>query len=406
MRQEQSEPQQRTLRAKFTQQRLRSWQPILAPRWIISIYIFLGLLFLCSGVVLLLTSWSVVEVVYDYTEEPTRGGSRVGYFDMHITSDMEPPIWIYYQLDGFHQNHRRYVKSRDDKQLWQSVNPRITARDLPSCKPAVTSGDGRVLYPCGLVARSVFNDSYVLVVNHSDGQNGEVLYVDSSAETIAWSADTDGKFRNLDPMQASTLEHGLRNYLALDMWLTERFPPEVCEQIEVSDQRPHEPVRVAMRTETLPSGTKVEVADCTWTTGSAHCNFVRGVVPFACDGNYRRVAKGQDWGVQSGHFIVWMRIAGLPSFRKLWGKVVTPLREGSTLRVHFQDNFPVSQYRGRKAFVISTSSALGGRNDFLGYGYMVVGSCCLIFGVVFLCRYSWHGLRLQGDPTLLGQPDR
>jgi|TARA_B110000971_G_C19688775_1_gene354473 hypothetical protein len=30
---------------------------------------------------------------------------------------MKAPVHLYYQLDNFYQNHRRYVKSRDDKQM-------------------------------------------------------------------------------------------------------------------------------------------------------------------------------------------------------------------------------------------------------------------------------------------------
>ena len=30
---------------------------------------------------------------------------------------MEPPIYFYYQLENFYQNHRRYVKSKDKFQL-------------------------------------------------------------------------------------------------------------------------------------------------------------------------------------------------------------------------------------------------------------------------------------------------
>uniref|UniRef100_A0A7S0FKI7 ALA-interacting subunit n=1 Tax=Pyrodinium bahamense TaxID=73915 RepID=A0A7S0FKI7_9DINO len=405
MKSEEVEPQQRTLWHQFTQQRLRAWQPILTPCWIISIYIVCGLIFLCLGIALLLTSRSVTEYVFDYTDiaDPISG---VGSFSLEIARDMEPPIWLYYQLNGFHQNHRRYVQSRDDSQLRDTGTPKYTEADLPGCKPWVLAADARVLYPCGLVARSVFNDTFAVVARpppngSAGGGPGELLLVDSAAEAIAWATDAHGgRFRNLDP-EASGTGSRERNELALDMWILQRFPPVACEQTEISETKPYKPVAVARRNETSRSGRRVEVTDCRgYASEAPSCNFVREGVPFNCSGHYR-VVRRRDWGIQSGHFIVWMRIAGLPSFRKLWGKVSRQLKAGTVLTVHFQDNFPVREFRGRKAFVISTSSMLGGRNDFLGYGYMVVGSCCLIFGVAFLWRYTVYGSRPLGDPTLL-----
>lgn len=34
-----------------------------------------------------------------------------------IEEDMNKPVFFYYKLTNFYQNHRRYVKSRSDKQL-------------------------------------------------------------------------------------------------------------------------------------------------------------------------------------------------------------------------------------------------------------------------------------------------
>jgi len=36
---------------------------------------------------------------------------------IHIPKDIEGKVFLYYQLDNFYQNHRRYVKSRSNTQL-------------------------------------------------------------------------------------------------------------------------------------------------------------------------------------------------------------------------------------------------------------------------------------------------
>jgi hypothetical protein len=34
-----------------------------------------------------------------------------------VKEKMKAPVYVYYELDNFYQNHRRYVKSRSDDQL-------------------------------------------------------------------------------------------------------------------------------------------------------------------------------------------------------------------------------------------------------------------------------------------------
>lgn len=388
---------------RFTVQRLKAWQPILAPRKIIFCYIAFGLVFVSFGTVLTLTQ-SVEEHVVDYTDiNIDRHG--VGTFDITVENDMEPPIWIYYQLDGFHQNHRRYIKSRSNAQLRKEGPPKVLEQDVKECYPW-SSTRGRINYPCGVVAQTVFNDSYVVQMRGPQEQSWSKLPVDSRARTIAWPGDVkDGKFTNLDPLAR---ENGaeLQNQAALNMWLLERFPPVVCEQELISEAHPYVPVTVAVKNITVQSGQGVDkterqepVTDCLDYSGSSRCNFVRDGKPFACTGNYREVPVA-DWGIESGHFVVWMRIAGLPKFMKLWGLIDTPIKAGTTVRVHYVDNFPVKPFSGRKAFVMSTASMLGGRNDFLGLGYLAVGGCCLVFGLAFLWRHIAKP-RALGDVSLL-----
>lgn len=90
--------------------------------------------------------------------------------------------------------------------------------------------------------------------------------------------------------------------------------------------------------------------------------------------------------MEDQHFIVWMRVAGLPQFRKLYGALHTDLLAGS-YELKIENNFDVSQFDGSKKFVLSTTNALGGQNYFLAGAYLVVGAVCILLGVFFLVLY-------------------
>lgn len=94
---------------------------------------------------------------------------------------MKAPIHIYYQLDNYYQNHRRYVKSRNDKQLQYGLHYIQTS----SCMPEEYS-NGYPIVPCGLVAWSMFNDTYSFV------RHGAPLFI--NRKNISWKSDRDHKF--------------------------------------------------------------------------------------------------------------------------------------------------------------------------------------------------------------------
>ena len=88
-----------------------------------------------------------------------------------IDSDIPQPIYVYYQLDNFYQNHRRYVKSRSNEQL---MGNELSVGQLSDCDPIITNANlgkdesvngatlipGEPAFPCGLVAKSYFNDTF------------------------------------------------------------------------------------------------------------------------------------------------------------------------------------------------------------------------------------------------------
>ena len=51
-----------------------------------------------------------------------------------VTEKISGPIYVYYELGQFYQNHRRYVKSRNDIQLAGNY---LNVSDLASCDPII-----------------------------------------------------------------------------------------------------------------------------------------------------------------------------------------------------------------------------------------------------------------------------
>lgn len=46
----------------------------------------------------------------------------------------------------------------------------------------------------------------------------------------------------------------------------------------------------------------------------------------------------------------------------------------------------MSDFDGEKYVVLSTANALGGKNEFLGIAYIVVGSISIVLAIAFLLR--------------------
>ena len=81
-----------------------------------------------------------------------------------------------------------------------------------------------------------------------------------------------------------------------------------------------------------------------------------------------------------------MRTAGLPNFRKLWGRIENGLEPG-VYKLEVDNQYEVKPIQGQKSFVLSTTNALGGKNYFLAVCYITVGTLCMLFAFVFCVAY-------------------
>ncbi|TKY48191.1 ALA-interacting subunit 5 [Spatholobus suberectus] len=183
--------------SRFSQQELPAWKPILTPGWVIATFSVIGIVFIPIGLVSLFSSESVVEAVLRYDDSclpPSHAQNAVAYIQSDTTNKtcitkwtvdhkMEAPIYIYYQLDNYYQNHRRYVKSRNDKQLWNKA----ADGDTRNCFPEDNIKDtNQPIVPCGLIAWSLFNDTYRFLTNNKD--------LTVNKKNIAWGSDRRSKF--------------------------------------------------------------------------------------------------------------------------------------------------------------------------------------------------------------------
>lgn len=85
-------------------------------------------------------------------------------FNITLDVDLEAPVYFYYSYKGFHQNHRRYVRSMSMDQLLD-----IDATDVGNCEPDdLQTYNGKTIYPCGLLADTFPPDRFTIAVNGQD----------------------------------------------------------------------------------------------------------------------------------------------------------------------------------------------------------------------------------------------
>ncbi|KKA27791.1 hypothetical protein TD95_003570 [Thielaviopsis punctulata] len=221
----------------FRQQRLKAWQPILTPKTVLPLFFLIGVVFAPIGGVLLYASSQVQSIRIDYTNCQTKAplvnaNAADGFLQMpsdlihtsfkssssktqakwartenvtynygrgvtqndttqciiqfNVPETFGSPVLFYYYLTNFYQNHRRYVSSFDADQLkGTAVSAAVIKKS--DCNPLRLDSDGKPYYPCGLIANSLFNDTFTAPRN----LNTNVTYAMKNNSQISWSSDKE-----------------------------------------------------------------------------------------------------------------------------------------------------------------------------------------------------------------------
>jgi len=391
----------RPLDTAFRQQRLPAWQPILAPQMVVILFLVLAVPFLIIGSVVLEESENVVEYVKQYDgsgAEDSLAACKISNaafcnITFEIKDDMEAPVYLYYELTNFYQNHRRYAKSYEAYQLLGMVYERKSAA-LSDCEPLTYNGT-LTLNPCGLIANTLFNDKITLA-----GKTGIDSSISLDTTGIAWPSDKSKKFSQ---------------------------PNAYCKKADssssgsCSDEKTGSAYEFAKTSATESQVSSCLGSECPDSTCDAlgledGCKGYHCTEPdyYNCDEGYYAYYYPEDseqqylyetfpevvsplQGTDNEHFIVWMRTAALPTFRKLYGKIDTDLPSGSTVTMQVDANFDVSLFEGTKSLVLSTTTWFGGKNDFFGTAFLIVGSVCLVVGLALEANIMYFGKRPLGD---------
>lgn len=241
-------------------------------------------------------------------------------------------------MTNYYQNNRLYAKSVSYPQLAGAAVP---VADLASaCDPLVHNDQKVPYYPCGLIANSFFSDIFSDFQQVKDASGAELstpAAIPISSTGIAWPADKAA---------FGDSKYKVEDVVYPTSW--EKFPEELKQEFNM--------------------GT---------------------------DGKYTALPNLKD----NERFINWMKIAGLPTFRKLYGRIDQNLAPG-TYKMSINSNYDVQSFKGTKSVVLSTTTWAGGKNSALGWSFVIIGGALLFLGIFFLAMFMLSP-RKVGDVTYL-----
>lgn len=249
----------------FKQQRLPAWQPILTAGTVLPTFFVIGIAFIPVGIGLLYFSDEVKELTTDYTNCISNNTKRdfgemctkviqkdpslecFCEVEIKLPTDFFGNVYMYYGLTNFYQNHRRYVKSRDDNQLLGEIDD-IVSND---CHPfAYEEVGGKPIVPCGAIANSLFSDELSLR-REKDKKTDSPKIVPLLRTGIAWPSDKRIKFRNPE----GNLSEILKDYPKPKNWNKTIYQLDL--ENEDNNGFQNEDLIVWMRTAALPTFRKL-----------------------------------------------------------------------------------------------------------------------------------------------------
>uniref|UniRef100_A0AC35G348 Cell cycle control protein 50A n=1 Tax=Panagrolaimus sp. PS1159 TaxID=55785 RepID=A0AC35G348_9BILA len=331
----------------YLQQKLVGYRPLLTLRVGLVIIAVLEIILVASGCVLFLAVNAAKEHIIDYTnctqlnntentnffgnpndgitselfDTETNGDGKVTcFYKINLTTTFNGTVRFYYGMNNFYQNMRLYFRSRNDEQLQGKK-----LKNVEDCQPFKEEKNDKgytvPVAPCGAVANSFFNDTFILK-----------YFNDTEIVNVTWTTkdlidkNVKTKYQNPPISKSYTLCGAFADTIRPPAW-----SKDVCMLGNEKEGMGFEnfDFMVWMQTAALPEFRKI----------------------------YRQLNTSQD-GFQDG----------LPP---------------GTYLLSINYNYEVKEFNGNKRFIIAIESIVGTKNYFLPTVYLST-AVALFFVTMFL----------------------
>lgn len=184
---------------RLQQQDLKSYTCTFSPRCVVTIYFVIALTFIPLGASIIAATARIASTkgYRSYSEECSNTDCTLKF---RPPKTIPKPSYLYYRLVNFHQNARDYVKSRSPIQnrgivpaTYEDVancDRWLCPDGLSNCTSATNFNASKIIYPCGLTARLVFNDTFDICKDDNCSRRVQTAY-----NNIAWWTDSKYKFQ-------------------------------------------------------------------------------------------------------------------------------------------------------------------------------------------------------------------
>ena len=171
---------------KILRQELSSYTPEWNSKCSIITDLIIMALCLFIGITFIVFSKKNIEIELDYTncvpnqEYTQSSNNKVCRIQFKISKKIKAPILVYYKLSNFFLNHRKIIESKNWNELrGEDVDTKSSCKGAYLMNEMFSKNspyyrnqwghnftDNDVASPCGILARSYFNDTYNLTFNN------------------------------------------------------------------------------------------------------------------------------------------------------------------------------------------------------------------------------------------------